>query len=147
MPWTAPRLSARGSVWEKLMSKAYSSPLWVVGNVKGGSLYQEMSWTEPATVFRPLTQYSSRSLSLVVRTAKRLDGIGEMVARVNAFVLTEVCRIRLPWLSALIHQINNRLIGDSSVKGKTNLACLAGGVAEMAIFRNGLFQGAQGRGR
>jgi hypothetical protein len=129
------------------VSKAHGSPLWVVGNVKGTSLYQEMSWTEPATVFRPLIQYSSRSLSLVVRTAKRLDGIGEMVARVDVFVLTEVCGIQPPCLSALIHQVNDRLIGDPSVKGKTNLACLAGGVAEMAIFRNGLFQGAQGRGR
>jgi putative ABC transport system permease protein len=40
-----------------------------------------MGWTEPATVLRPLMQHSSRSLSVVIRTAGRLDGIGRLVQR------------------------------------------------------------------
>ncbi len=53
----------------------------VVGNVKRTSLYREMSWAEPAVVFRPLSQNPSRSLSLAIRTARRPDGLAEMVQR------------------------------------------------------------------
>jgi putative ABC transport system permease protein len=62
----------------------------VVGNVKGTALYNEMSWTEPPTVFRPLTQHSSRSLSLIVRTEGRVDGIGETVRRQIAEIDPEI---------------------------------------------------------
>jgi putative ABC transport system permease protein len=53
----------------------------VVGNVKTRSVYAEMSWDEPAMVFRPLPQQPSRTLSLVIRTAGPHEYVGETVRR------------------------------------------------------------------
>jgi putative ABC transport system permease protein len=62
----------------------------VVGNVKGAALYNEMGWIEPASVFRPLTQHPSRSLSVVIRAAGRLDGVGRLVQRQIVDVDSEI---------------------------------------------------------
>jgi putative ABC transport system permease protein len=53
----------------------------VVGNVKRTSVYREMSWAEPAVVFRPLSQNPGRSLSLAIRTTRGPVGLAEMVHR------------------------------------------------------------------
>ena len=86
----APPLGQRIRIGDADGQNPWLTIVGVVGNVKGAALYNEMGWTEPATVFRPLTQYSSRSLSLVIRTAGRLDGIGRLVQRQIVDVDSEI---------------------------------------------------------
>jgi putative ABC transport system permease protein len=53
----------------------------VAGNVKTTSLYQEMSWKESPTVFRPLAQDLRRRIAVVVRTPGDLTGTGSALQR------------------------------------------------------------------
>jgi putative ABC transport system permease protein len=54
----------------------------VAGNVKGQSLYQEMSWTESPVVFRPVRQEVSRRISVAIRTTPEVAGLGDAVQTV-----------------------------------------------------------------
>jgi putative ABC transport system permease protein len=53
----------------------------VAGDVKGQSLYQEMSWTASPTVFRPFRQEPSRRAMLTIRLASGIAGTGDAVQR------------------------------------------------------------------
>lgn len=53
----------------------------VVGNMKGQSLYQEVSWTTAPTVFRPLEQSPQRNVSITIRTQPGMTGVGLLVPR------------------------------------------------------------------
>lgn len=58
----------------------------VAGNVKGQSLFQELSWTEEPVVLRPLRQDPQRRIAMAVRVAPNAAGVAEAIRReVEAF--------------------------------------------------------------
>ena len=57
-----PAVGRRIRMGELGAPSAWLTVVGVVGNLKRTSLYREMSWAEPAVVFRPLSQNPGRSL-------------------------------------------------------------------------------------
>jgi ABC-type antimicrobial peptide transport system permease subunit len=53
-------------------------------------VYQEMNWTEPATLFRPLAQDAGRSVSLVIRTNANAIPLDATVRREVAALDSEI---------------------------------------------------------
>ena len=51
----------------------------VVANERRGTVYQEMSWVETPTVYRPITQDAPRSAHLLIRTAESDRRLGDVV--------------------------------------------------------------------
>jgi len=60
---------------------AWASVVGVVETERRAVVYQEMSWTEPATVFRPLSQETDRSVSIAIRAAPGSTPPGASVQR------------------------------------------------------------------
>lgn len=54
----------------------------VVGNVKTTSVFQEMGYVEPATVYRPMTQSAPATMALMIRVASNVPELAGSMQRI-----------------------------------------------------------------
>ena len=58
----------------------------VVANEKRSTVYQEMSWVETPTVYRPITQQAPSSSHVLIRTATSAGRVGDIVRKLVAAI-------------------------------------------------------------
>jgi predicted permease len=95
-------IGQRLRIQEEHRSEVWATVVGVVATERQTTVYQEMNWTQPATLFRPLAQDTGRPVSLVIRTKANATPLGAAVRREVARLDSEIA---VGELEALRHSI------------------------------------------